>query len=109
MIKEITIGMEALAAMFVIAMGKCHGVCFVYHPTLPKPFSENYNVDGCLGDFQYLRVDTSDDELSVQFWFVDKRGHYFFYTWNELKHSCPILCAVVFTHIYDMIENMEDC
>ena len=104
--KEITIGMETLVAMFIIAMGEYDGICFVYYPKLPKPFCERLNIDGCIGDLLSIRV---DEHLSVQFWFMDENENHFFYTWNELKNSCPTLCAIVFTHIYDMIENLEDC
>ena len=109
MSKEITIGMEKLMAFFIIAMGETDGVSFVYYPKLPKPFCERLNIDGCIGDLLSIRVDPSDDNLSVQFWFMDSHENHFFYTWNELKQSCSTLCAIVFTHIYDMIENMEDC
>ena len=108
--KEITIGMEALAAMFIIAMGEFDGVSFVYHPKLPKPFCENVPIKlpSCTfkGDLLSLHV---NENMEVELWFIDKNEEAFFFTWDECKKFNPMLAAVVFTHIYDMIENMEDC
>ena len=42
--KEITIGIEKLIAMFIIAKGEFNGEEFEYFPNLPKPFSENLTI-----------------------------------------------------------------
>ena len=113
--KEVTINMETLMMMFIIAMGEWDGICFVYYPKLPKPFSENVEGigNGC-ADLLSLRVDPTDLGSGVQFWFMDDehgegrcKGEWF-YTWSELKKTHPTLCAIVFTNIYDMINNLED-
>lgn len=106
MTKDVVIGMEKLIALFIIAFGELDGVCFVYYPKLPKPFSEGLNVDGLDGDLLSLRVNNRGE---VEFWFIDKEETQFFFTWKTMNQIKPWLCAVVFTHIYDMIENMEDC
>ena len=105
--RQITKEMEKLAAMFIIAMGEWDGVCFVYYPKLPKPFCKNLNVDGHDGDLLSIRVDPTDYELSVQFWFMDKEENHFFFTWQTIKEVKPWLNVAVFTHIYDMIENVK--
>ena len=114
--KEITIGMEKLMAMFIIAMGEWDGICFVYYPNLPKPFCENVKGvgSGC-ADLLSLRVDPTDDELSVQFWFMDDehgegrcKGEWFV-EWETIKSTNPMLAVSTFTHIFDMINDLEDC
>ena len=42
--KNITIGIEKLIAMFIIAKGEFNGDEFEYFPKLPKPFSENLTI-----------------------------------------------------------------
>lgn len=101
--------MEVLAVMFIIAMGEFDGICFVYYPKLPKPFCEGLNIDGHDGDLLSIRVDPTDEKMRVQFWFMDKDENHFFFDWDAVKEVKPWLCAVVFTHVYDMIENMENC
>ena len=105
--KEITIGAETLMAFYIIATGEFDGVCFVNYPKLPKPFCENIKIGGLVGDLLSLRVDPNDDKLRVQLWFIDKHENHFFLNWEDIVRIKPTLAAVVFTHVYDMIENME--
>ena len=110
-IKEI----ETLMAYYIIATGEFDGVCFVNYPKLPTPFCENIKIGkevGDLlslrvGDLLSLRVDPNDDKLRVQLWFIDKHENHFFLNWEEIVRIKPTLAAVVFTHIYDMIENIQ--
>lgn len=106
MTKDVVIGMEKLIALFIIAFGEWDGVCFVYYPKLPTPFCNELNIDGNDGDLLSLRV---NEDMEVEFWFIDKHEDHFSFTWKTMNQIKPWLCAVVFTHIYDMIENMEDC
>ena len=105
--KEITIGAEALMAFYIIATGEFDGVCFVNYPKLPKPFCENIKIGNEVGDLLSIRVDPNDDVLRVHLWFIDKNENQFFLDWNKVVQLKPTLAAVVFTHVYDMIENME--
>ena len=105
--KECTIGAETLMAFYIIATGEFDGVCFVNYPKLPKPFCENIKIGDEVGDLLSLRVDPNDDVLRVQLWFIDKNENQFFLDWNKVVQLKPTLAAVVFTHVYDMIENME--
>ena len=105
--RNITIEMEVVLAMFIIAMGEWDGVEFVYHPNLPKPFCEKLNVDGHDGDLLSIRVNPNNDKLSVEFWFIDKEENQFFFTWQTIKEIKPWLNVAVFTHVYDMIENLD--
>lgn len=105
--KEITIGAETLMAFYIIATGEFDGVCFVNYPKLPKPFCENIKIGDEVGDLLSIRVDPSEDNLKVQLWFIDKDENQFFLDWNKVVQLKPTLAAVVFTHVYDMIENME--
>ena len=113
--KEVTINMETLMMMFIIAMGEWDGICFVYYPKLPKPFSENVRGigNGC-ADLLSLRVDPTDLGSGVQFWFMDDehgegscKGEWF-RTWKDIKHTNPMLAVSTFTHIFDIINNLED-
>ena len=109
--KEITIGAEKLIAMYIIAVGEWDGICFIDYPKLPNPFCENVRMSSeCIGDLLSLRVPNDlDNGLQVQFWFMDEDENEFFYTWEEVMMAKPMLCAVVLTHIFDMIQNMKDC
>lgn len=109
MSKNITIGLEKLIAMFIVAKGTPIGEGFTYFPKLPKPFSEKLdfqNSCGCNADLLCLRV---NDQFGVEVWFVDEDGDTFYYGLKEIQRSHPILFVSLFTHIYDMIENLEDC
>jgi len=106
--KNITIGIEKLIAMFIVAKGEFNGEEFEYFPNLPKPFSENIdfqNSCGCNADLLCLRV---NDQFDVKVWFVDKDGDTFCYGLKEIQRSHPILFVSLFTHIFDMIENIEE-
>ena len=105
--KEITINAEVLMAFYIIATGEFDGVCFVNYPKLPKPFCENIKIGNEVGDLLSIRVDPNDDVLRVHLWFIDKNENQFFLDWNKVVQLKPTLAAVVFTHVYDMIENME--
>lgn len=105
--KEIIIGAETLMAFYIIATGEFDGVCFVNYPKLPTPFCKNIKIGGLVGDLLSLRVDPSEDNLKVQLWFIDKDENQFFLDWNKVVQLKPTLAAVVFTHVYDMIENIE--
>lgn len=107
MSKEITIGAETLMAFYIIATGEFDGVCWVNYPKLPTPFCENIKIGNEVGDLLSIRVDPNDDKLRVQLWFIDKHENHFFLNWEDIVRIKPTLAAVVFTHVYDMIENIE--
>ena len=105
--KEITIGIEKLIAMFIIAKGKGFGEGFMYVPKLPRPITEGIDFQtscGCLAKFLSLSVNT---KMEVECWFIDSDGDTFSYSLKEIKRSQPILFVSIFTHVYDMIENIE--
>ena len=106
--KEITIGIEKLIAIFVVAKGTPIGVGFTYFPKLPKPFSENIdfqNSCGCNADLLCLRVNSQFD---VEVWFADKDGDTFCYGLKEIQKSHPMLFVSILTHVFDMIENIKE-
>ena len=108
--KNITIGIEALIAMFVIAMGEFNGEEFVYYPKLPTPFCTNValHLPKCTfhGDLLSLRV---NENFGVELWFIDKDEEQYYFSWETIKSARPTLAAIVFTHIFDMIENLKEC
>lgn len=107
--KKITIGIEKLIAMFIVAKGEFNGDEFEYFPNLPKPFSENLTIKfpKCVfkGDLLSLRV---NDQFGVEFWFIDNNEEQYYFDWEAIKMYAPTLAAIVFTHIFDMIENIEE-
>ena len=107
--KNITIGIEKLIAMFIVAKGEFNGVQFEYFPKLPKPFSENLTIKfpKCVfkGDLLSLRV---NDKFGVELWFIGKNEEQHYFDWEAIKMYAPTLAAIVFTHIFDMIENIEE-
>ena len=106
--KEITIEIEKLIAMFVIAKGEFNGEEFEYFPKLPKPFSEKLTIKlpKCVfkGDLLSLRV---NDQFGVELWFIDSNEEQYYFGWEAIKMYAPTLAAIVFTHVFDMIENIE--
>jgi hypothetical protein len=107
MSRDISISAEVLMAFYIIATGEFDGVCWVNYPKLPTPFCENVKIGNEVGDLLSLRVDPNDSKLRVQLWFMDERENSFFFTWEEVVQLKPTLAAVVFTHVYDMIENVK--
>lgn len=107
--KDITMGIGPLIAMFIIAKGEFNGEEFEYFPNLPKPFSEGLTIKfpKCVfkGDLLSLRV---NDKFGVELWFIDDNEEQYYFDWEAIKMYAPTLAAVVFTHIFDMIENIED-
>ena len=77
--KEITIGIEKLIAMFVVAKGEFNGEEFEYFPKLPKPFSENLTIKfpKCVfkGDLLSLRV---NNQFGVELWFIDNNEEQYY-------------------------------
>lgn len=105
--KDITIEIEKLIAMFIIAKGTPIGVGFTYFPKLPKPIAEGIDFQtscGCLAKFLSLRVNS---KMEVECWFIDSDSDTFSYSLKEIKRSQPILFVSIFTHVFDMIENIE--
>jgi hypothetical protein len=105
--REITIEIEKLIGMFIIARGTPIGVGFTYHPKLPKPIAEGIDFQtscGCLAKFLSLRVNS---KMEVECWFIDSDGDTFSYGLKEVKKSQPFLYVAIFTHVFDMIENID--
>jgi hypothetical protein len=106
---NIKIGIEKLIAMFIIANGEWNGEEWEYFPKLPTPFCENLIIKfpKCVfnGDLLSLRV---NDKCGVELWFIDNNEEQYYFAWESIKECAPILAAVVITHIYDMIENIEE-
>lgn len=107
--KSVTIGIEPLIAMFVIASGEFNGEEFEYFPNLPKSFSENLTIKfpKCVfkGDLLSIRV---NNQFGVELWFIDDNEEQYYFDWESIKMYAPTLAAIVFTHIFDMIENTKD-
>lgn len=106
--KYITIGIEKLIAMCVIAFGEWNGCQWQYFPRIPKCFSDGLdfqNSCGCHADLLRLTV----NELGrVEIWFADEDGDTFYYDWEEIRKTHPFLCVSIATHIFDMIENVKE-
>lgn len=105
--REIAIGFEKLVTMFVVANGTPIGVGFTYFPKLPKPIAEGIyfqTSSGCLAKFLSLRVNS---KMEVECWFIDSDGDTFSCSLNEIKKNHLKLYICLFTHIYDMIENIN--
>lgn len=106
--KEKTIGIETLIAMFVIAIGEWNGVQWEYFPKLPNCFTENLNFQASCGcNANFLRL-TVNDLCGVECWFVDEDGDSFYYSLNDIKKSHPFLFVSIITHVFDMIENIVE-
>ena len=107
--KNITIGIEALTAMFIIAKGEWNGEEWEYFPKLPKQFCENLTIKlpKCVfnGDLLSIRV---NDQFGVELWFIDGNEEQYYFSWETIVECAPTLAAIVFTHIYDMIENIKE-
>lgn len=105
---EIKVSIEPLIAISVIAMGEWNGVQWEYFPNIPSCFSEDIdfqNSCGCNADFLHLTV---NDLGGVECWFIDENESTFFYGLNDIKKSHPLLFTSIVTHIYDVINNMEE-
>jgi len=107
---EITIGIEKLIAMFIVAKGEFNGEEFEYFPNLPKPISEGIKFCGCCPTNAKLVCLRVNSDFKVECWFIgtydgDKKT--FDFSLNELKTYQPMLFASIFTHVFDMIENIE--
>jgi len=107
--KNITIGIEPLIAMFIIAKGEFNGEEWEYFPKLPKPFSEDLTIKfpKCVfkGDLLSIRV---NDQFGVELLFINDNEVQYYFSWKAITQYAPTLAAIVFTHIYDMIENIEE-
>jgi hypothetical protein len=109
--REITIEIEKLIAMFVIAKGMPICGAFVYEPKLPKPISEGIKFNGCCPTNAKLICLRANSDFKVECWFIgtyDGKEKGFDMSLEELKMYQPILFASIFTHVYDMIENIEE-
>ena len=107
--RQVSIGIEKLVDIFVIAMGVIVGEGFVYSPKLPTCFTKHLdfnNCHGCYADFLYLCVNT---ELKVECWFKDECGDTFSCSLDEVKCIKPILWTSIITHVFDMLENLKEC
>ena len=108
--KNITIGIETLIAMFIIANGKFNGEEWEYFPKLPKQFRENLTIKlpKCVfkGDLLSIRA---NDQFGVELWFIDDYEEQYYFSWKAIAQCAPTLAAIVFTHIFDMIENVKEC
>ena len=106
--KQISVKVNDLIAMFIIAMGEWNGVQWEYYPNLPNCLTENLNFQsscGCNADFLRLTV---NDLFGVECWFADEDGDTFYYSLDEIRKSHPYLYVAIITHVYDMIENVEE-
>ena len=109
--KEITIEIEKLIAMFVIAKGMPFCGAFVYEPKLPKPICEGIKFNGCCPTNAKLGCLCVNSSFKVECWFIgtyDGKEKVFYMSLEELKMYQPMLFVSIFTHIYDMIENIEE-
>ena len=107
--KEISIKTETFIAMYIIAMGEWNGIQWELFPKLPNCFTQNLNFQsscGCNADFLRLTV---NDLFGVEFWFADEDDDTFYYSFNEIVKSHPLLIASIITYIDIMIDNFKDC
>ena len=101
-----SIEVEALVAMFIIAMGKQIGEGFTYFPKLPSCFSKGISFSyGCNADLLCLQVST---DLKIKCVFMKEDGETFSYSLGEVMKKKPYLWVAIITHVCDMIENYED-
>jgi hypothetical protein len=108
--KEVTMKIDDVIAMTIIAMGQPDGDGFEYFPKLPRPFTENVmfknrNNRIYFADFLRLRV---NDQLRVECWFITENEEKFYIELNDIKKTNPLLYVCIFTHIFDMIENVKE-
>ena len=107
--KSVTTGIEPSIEMFVITNGEFNGEEFEYFPNLPKSLSENLTINfpKCVfkGDLLSIRV---NNQFGVELWFIDDKEEQYYFDWESIKMYAPTLAAIVFTHIFDMIENTKD-
>ena len=107
MTKEfVTIDIEKLIEMAIIACGKNDGYFFEYYPKLPSCFTEKLNFTAWGNNADFLRV-TANDKFGVDCWFVNKDGETFYYDLKEVRKLHPILYVSLVTHMFDVIENLE--
>ena len=100
-----SIEVEALVAMFVIAMGHAIEEGFAYFPKLPSCFSKGINFSyGCNADLLCLQVST---DLKIKCVFMKEDGETFSYSLGEVMKMKPYLWVAIITHVCDMIENIE--
>ena len=105
--KEIEINIKAVITIFVIAMGIERNKGFNYKPKLPNCFSKNlfFKGFGDYADFSHLAV---HEDYGLEVWFTNERGGSFWYPLKKVMELKPLLYAAIVTHVYDMIENLED-
>ena len=103
--REITIEIEKLIGMFIIARGYQAAGSFLYEPKLPKPLTENLNFAyGRNANFVCLRVNSN---FEVECWFKDGDDNTFSYGLKKVKKLQPFLYVAIFTHVFDIIENID--
>ena len=102
-----SIGINKLIAMFIIACGEAIGDGFAYFPKLPTCFTQHIMFPNrYYADFIGLRVNSS---LEVEVWFVTTEKEKVCISLDEIERSQPHLFASIFTHVFDMIENLKEC
>ena len=72
--KYITIGLEKLIAMCVIAFGEWNGCQWEYFPHIPKCFSDGLDFQNSCGCYADLLRLTVNEFGRVEIWFADEDG-----------------------------------
>ena len=104
---EITLEVEKFIAMFIVACGENDGIMFIYYPNLPKNFSEGIDLKGLWGKCDLISIRVND-KFCVELWFEDKDENSISIPWSSMVKFMPMLCASVLTHVYDVVNNLED-
>ena len=99
----------SLVAKYIVAQGEFNGTEWELFPNLPNCFTDNLNFQsscGCNADFLRLTVDNNSQ---VQCWFADEDREAFFYPFIDIVISQPYLASSIVTHVFDMMENLNEC
>ena len=102
----ITLKVEKLITLFVIAMGVVDNNVFKYKANLPNFFSKNifFKEFGDYADFSHLAV---HEDYGLEVWFTNERGGVFWYPLEKIMELKPLLYTAIVTHVYDMIGNLD--
>lgn len=99
--------LQKLLAMFVVAHGEWNGVQWEYFPNIPNPLANGLYFDECCKNVDFLRL-TLNELGRIEVWVIDEKENFYYYSMEEVEKLQPMLYAAIITHVFDMIENVDD-